>query len=737
MSLSFLDALNDVQRAAVTAVEGPVLIVAGAGSGKTRVLTYRVAYLLAQGTSPRNILALTFTNKAAGEMKERIADLVGVDRARSLWMGTFHSLFSRILRREASSLGYTKDFTIYDADDSVALIRSTMAEFGISSQDYSPKMIHHRISSAKNAMIHPGLYRSRAANALEERIALLYENYERRLRASNAMDFDDLLVRTIDLFEKFPDVLARYREQFRYVMIDEYQDTNRAQYLAVHLLAGPRGNICVVGDDAQSIYRFRGADIRNILEFERDYPGHKTFRLEQNYRSTKRILAVADGVIRNNRHRIVKELWTENDQGDPVAVRTSRDERDEGEDVRQIIQSHVTRGVPLSQIAVLYRTNSQSLSVEDALRRASIPYGLVGGVAFYRRKEVKDALAYLRLAVNPRDDEAFVRAVNTPARGIGETSVKRIRAYAEARGIPLFDAARAAGAIDALAPRVAKALVQFALLFEPFRTDAVSADWSEAVSQLLSNSGLLESHRSEGTPDSVARWDNVQRILSHVAEFAEHNPDGGLTEYLQEVSLVSDVDSYDPSAGRVTLMTVHAAKGLEFDVVVVVGMEEGLFPVGSAAQDRDDLEEERRLFYVAVTRARRRLYLTNCERRYRFGELSYPTPSRFLQEIDDEHLEYSSTSPRKPPVGPRSQTTPSVQRPRPRRSVPDMEVDEYSQVVPELRAGVQVIHPTFGAGRVEAVVGAGDRTTLTVRFDRVGRKQLMLRFANLRVLGSS
>jgi len=735
-SAQFLGDLNEVQRQAVTTTDGPVLIVAGAGSGKTRVLTYRIAYLLSTGVPPWSILSLTFTNKAAGEMKERIAELVGVDRARQLWMGTFHSVFSRILRREGEVLGFTSSFTIYDTDDSVALIRSAMAEYGISPQDFSPKMIHHRISAAKNAMINPAQYRSRAATPLDERIALLYENYERRLRASNAMDFDDLLVRTIELFQKHPAVADKYRKQFAYVMIDEYQDTNRAQYMVVRALTEGGTNICVVGDDAQSIYGFRGADIRNILDFERDYPGHRTFRLEQNYRSTKRILAAADDVIRNNRNRIDKTLWTDNDQGEKVSIVTSRDEREEGEEVVKITRRGVSDGIPLSEIAVLYRTNSQSLSIEDALRRANIPYGLLGGVAFYRRKEVKDAMAYLRLAVNSRDDEAFARAVNTPARGFGETSMKRLRSYAEHNGLSLVAAARTPENIEGVTPRVGNVLAGFVAMLDRAH-DAAPGDGASHIAQrLLSESGLFESYRAEGTPEALARWDNVQRILSHIAEFSEGRPEAGLDEYLQEIALVADVDGYDAEAERVTLMTVHSAKGLEFDLVVVVGMEEGLFPVGNTSQDREELEEERRLFYVAVTRARKRLYLTNCERRYRFGELSYPTPSRFLNEIDERHVEFGSTTPRTSTVGSvgGSWTIRREDRHRAAPSIDPVPDDEYSQEVRELRVGSAVLHPTFGRGIVEGVDGSGERTKLTVRFERAGRKQLMVKFAGLRLL---
>ncbi len=765
VSADFINDLNPVQREAATTTDGPVLIVAGAGSGKTRVLTYRIAYLLAHGTPAWRVLALTFTNKAAGEMKERVARLVGHERAHSLWMGTFHSVFSRILRREAEKLGYTSSFTIYDTDDSLSVVRSAMSEFGISTSDFTPKSIHGRISAAKNAMVNPTAYRSSASDPVEEKVAHVYESYERRLRASNAMDFDDLLVKTIELFERHPDVAEKYQKQFRYILIDEYQDTNRAQYTVVNILAALNRNICVVGDDSQSIYRFRGADIRNILDFEHDYPDYRIYRLEQNYRSTKNILAVADDVIRNNRRRIDKTLWTDNQDGERVRVLTVRDEREEGEEVVKIVERLRREGMSLNDLAVLYRTNSQSLSVEDALRRANIPYGLVGGVAFYRRKEVKDALAYMRLVVNERDDESFLRAVNTPARGVGETSMKRLRVFAQSRGISLMETARHPERVPDLTPRVGVVLTKFAAMIDLYRNHLADMPPAELVRTLLSESGLLESYRDEGTPEAVARWDNVQRILSHVAEYTEANPEADLALYLQEISLMSDADSYDSAAERVTLMTIHSAKGLEFRGVVVVGLEEGLFPLGNSAQQEEDLEEERRLFYVAVTRAKERLYLTNAERRYRFGELSYPTPSRFLNEVRDELLEYDATAPPRPasssfslgtmrgaraggsrpwsaqrdtarqrpeesPAGDRRAETPI---PEPGFE-PQVSPDDYSQTPRTLQVGTRVVHPTFGPGKVEAIVGSGERTKLTVRFDGVGRKQLMLKFANLRLM---
>ena len=744
----FIKDLNTVQQQAVTTMDGPLLIVAGAGSGKTRVLTYRVAWMLSQGVAPWRILALTFTNKAAREMKERIAALVGERRAAPLWMGTFHSIFSRILRREAELLGYTSSFTIYDTDDSLGVIRQIMTVRGISPQDYSPKAIRNRISAAKNAMINPGLYRSQAENALDERVTLVYQDYEARLKSNNAMDFDDLLVKTIELFELHPETLKTYQEQFRYVLIDEYQDTNRAQYTVVKMLAEKHRNLSAVGDDAQSIYKFRGADIRNILDFERDYPDYSIFRLEQNYRSTKTILAAADDVIKNNRGQIPKTLWTDNDQGEPIRVTTLRDERDEGSEVVRLIRKESDRGMSLNQMAVLYRINSQSLSIEDALRRANIPYVLVGGVAFYQRAEVKDALSYLRLLVNELDNESFLRAVNRPARGIGEVSIRRLRAMAEHNSLPLLEAARRADEVPDLTTRAMNGLKHFAEMIDSWRDAQSDISLPEVARIVLTESGLLGSFKDEGTPESMARWDNVQRVLSHIAEYVEANPDATLDLYLQEISLLSDLDNYDQADDRVTLMTIHSAKGLEFSVVVVPGMEDGLFPVGQTVADQEELEEERRLFYVAVTRAKERLYITNCERRYRFGELSYPTPSRFLNEIRDELLEFNSTAPRSTfgSSGNRSFSsgfsakksfgTSSRKKERPTSDwTPDpVPEDDYSQVPKTLQVGSLVAHDSFGEGRVEAINGQGEKARITVRFESVGRKQLVLKFARLRIL---
>ena len=543
-------------------------------------------------------------------------------------------------------LGYTSSFTIYDTDDSRALVKQIMGTFGISAQDIPPRSIRNRISAAKNALVRPSEFRKSVRNLFDEQVATVYEEYEKRIRANNAMDFDDLLTRTIELFEKNSDVLKKWSSRFNYILIDEYQDTNRAQYRVITMLTANQKNLTVVGDDAQSIYRFRGADIRNMLDFERDYPGLSIFRLEQNYRSTGTILAAASDVIKQNRSQIEKKLWTENESGDLIDVMTLRDERDEGSELVRLISTKRDDGTSLNEIAVLYRTNAQSLSIEDALRRANIPYTLVGGVAYYQRTEVKDLLAYLKLIINPRDDESFLRSVNRPARGIGEVTVRRLRNGAERENLSLLEMAGRATQIEDLSPRAKKSLHGFAEMVARWQSHLEDVPLPEFARAVATESGLIASLKEDGSPEGLARWENVERLLSHIVEYVEEIPEARLENYLQEIALLSEIDNYDQSEERVTLMTIHAAKGLEFEFVLLPGLEEGLFPIGQTGSDEEELEEERRLFYVAVTRAKRVLTITNCERRYRFGELSYPTPSRFLTEIGQEHLRYNSTAPR-------------------------------------------------------------------------------------------
>jgi len=736
--VSFLDQLNPVQREAVTTVDGPVMIIAGAGSGKTRVLTYRTAYLISQGKNPASILALTFTNKAAQEMKERIIKLVGPE-SRSIWMGTFHSIFARILRMECERLGYERHFTIYDTDDSQAMVKSIMNALKISQQQYPPAGIRSRISMAKNQMISPKAFMASANDPLLEKTALVYEEYEKRLKANNAMDFDDLLLKPLELFQKHKDVLERYQWRFRYILVDEYQDTNRVQYKLIKDLASLTRNICVVGDDAQSIYAFRGADIRNILDFEKDYPDAKVFRLEQNYRSTKTILAAADSVIKNNKAQIHKTLWTDNPQGEPVTLVICEDDREEGyKIVSKIEEESHKHKLDLRDFAVLYRTNAQSRSIEDALRRHGIPYIIVGGVAFYKRKEIKDVLAYLRILANPKDEESILRVINYPARGIGEATIEKLQAFARSRNLPLFDALTDTGLQEVLPERAWKAVYGFGAMLRKYLKLKNELSLSELARMVVDEIGILQIFKEENTLESLTRRENVLELLSAVTEFSDLNPDAGLDGFLEEVSLVSDVDEAEFGKNAVTLMTLHAAKGLEFPVVFIAGLEEGLFPLAQSLMEPKDLEEERRLFYVGMTRAKHKVYLLHALVRYRYGETGRSMPSRFLDEIDRSLLVVEGNQ----RLAAAASGTTSMRRSRAMArgrseedqyfsdSMPDYENE--SQMPKPCRVGARVIHDTFGAGRVIAVEGKGENARAVVDFESVGCKHLMLKFANLR-----
>ncbi|MBI4418196.1 MAG: UvrD-helicase domain-containing protein, partial [Ignavibacteriales bacterium] len=635
--MTFLQDLNPVQRDAVEAANGPVMIIAGAGSGKTRVLTYRIAHLIACGVSPGEILALTFTNKAAREMKERIVRLVG-EKAGGLWMGTFHSMFARVLRKECELIGYTKSFTIYDSDDSLNSVKTVMGSMGLSPQRISPQLLRSLISGAKNQLLTPRGYKDVARDAVAEQAAEVYRLYEKHLERSNAMDFDDLLVRPTQLFTRYPEVLQRYQYKFKFILIDEFQDTNRAQYHVVKLLSARFRNICVVGDDAQSIYAFRGADIRNILDFKRDFPHCQTFRLEQNYRSTKTILAAADRLIGNNVDRLQKNLWTENQLGEPIEIIECADDRDEGQAVVQMIQNETAHQKhQLSDIAVLYRTNAQSRAIEDELRRSGIPYVIVGGVRFYERKEIKDVLAYMRLLVNPKDAESLLRVVNYPPRGIGETTMERLALFAKERDLSLFDSLSVLEQVPGLTDRARGGLQHFRTLLQKYADLRAAMSFTELVRSLVDELGILRIFKAEETPESVARWENVQELLSAITEFQEDHEGANLEEFLEEVALVSDVDAWEGTSNAVTLMTLHSSKGLEFPVVMITGVEEGILPFYSNSIDRPSLEEERRLAYVGMTRAKEKLYLSRAKLRYRFGEPAIPGPSRFLSEIGTQN----------------------------------------------------------------------------------------------------
>lgn len=747
--MPLLDQLNPVQRRAASVIDGPVMIVAGAGSGKTRVLTYRIAHLLESGIPPYEILALTFTNKAAKEMKERIERLIG-RHAHSVWAGTFHSIFARILRQEAEALGYSRSFTIYDTDDTLSMIKNIMSGLNIPQQQINPRAVQSRISGAKNQMISPKEYDEIAKDFIDQKVSQIFTEYQPKLLKNNAMDFDDLLLRPIDLFKKFPSVLEKYQHRFKYLLVDEYQDTNRAQYVLINLIAQKFRNICVVGDDAQSIYAFRGADIKNILDFERDYPAAKVFRLEQNYRSTKTILAAADSVIKNNRNQIHKTLWTDNPEGEKITVIESEDDKAEGHTIAQKIQEHISKEkMNLKDFAILYRTNAQSRSIEDALRRSGIPYVIVGGVEFYKRKEIKDVLAYLRLVVNPRDDESLLRVINFPGRGIGETTIDKLIEHATKHSMSLFDVVLQCSAVTAISERTKKAILQFGSVVLKYADMKSQMSATEIARSLVDEIGILKLYKEEQTPESLGRWENVQELLSAISEFVDQNKDKATLEsFLEEVALVAAIDQLVDERNSVTMMTLHAAKGLEFPVVFITGMEEGLFPLYQITPDASELEEERRLCYVGITRAMRKLYITYTRIRYRFGDVSYPVVSRFLSEILESLLERESSRRSSFSVDTISHLAAVrkrygnalQQKKEPKNDVfiPDQEVDYANESQEEIRlsVGVYVEHEVFGKGKVTQLSGKGESAKAVVQFQSVGPKNLMIKFARLRVLGA-
>ncbi len=760
MQSKLLIGLNQAQQDAVSGSDGPTMIVAGAGSGKTKVLTHRIGYLLEQGIRPWEILSLTFTNKAAGEMKERISKLVGSELTKDLWMGTFHSVFARILRRHAELLGYTVSFTIYDSDDSLGLIKRVMEQLNIARDQFNPNAVRSRISSLKNNLITPSDFTAMARDFFSEQVAEIYPVYLKALKGSNAMDFDDLLIKTIELFVHHPQALEIYQRRFRYVLVDEYQDTNRAQYMVVKLLSAIHRNLTVVGDDAQSIYAFRGADIKNILDFQTDYPQAKTFRLEQNYRSTGNILAVADILIKHNKKQLDKTLFTKNPKGETVKVVECSDEREEGAMVVRTIEDEIRKErYSLADAAVLYRTNAQSRALEDAFRRQGIPYVIVGGVAFYKRKEIKDALAYIRLIVNPADSESLLRVINFPARGIGETTLKRVAEFARERGTYILDVLLAPEFIPQIKPNTAVKLRQFYELIEKYRKLIPELSPSELLRALIDETGMLVELKSENTLESLARYENLKEFLSAITEHFSLKSDATIESFLEEISLVSDADKVDGAKNVVTLMTLHAAKGLEFPLVFICGLEEGLFPNANSSFEDFSLEEERRLLYVGITRAMRKCYLTYAKSRLKYGEYSSAMASQFLEEISatdaiEMITSYGSrisslkaSSQREDFVGNSplfnnsttfGSRTFSARRKESSSYAQEEAPDSYSQIdtssAMQIRKGVRVQHEIFGEGRVLEVSGKGDNAKAIVDFVGRGRKNLMLKFANLRLL---
>lgn len=741
--MSFLADLNLVQRQAVEAVNGPVMIIAGAGSGKTRVLTYRVAHLIHCGVPPYEILALTFTNKAADEMRERIRHLVG-PKANDIWMGTFHSIFARMLRKEGETLGYSRSFTIYDSEDSLNVIRKCMADLGFSHQQFSPSAFRALVSRAKNQLISPQQYQKHANDLISERVGKVYETYEKRLKRCNAMDFDDLLIKPIDLFQKKKSVLEKYQYRFKFCLVDEFQDTNRAQYVVTQQLVNRYRNICVVGDDAQSIYAFRGADIRNILDFEKDFPQCQTFRLEENYRSTKTILSAADKLIKYNVDQLQKNLWTKNGTGDPISVLQCEDDRDEAAQIVKRIKEHIlSKKADLKDFAILYRTNAQSRSIEDEMRRSGIPYVIVGGIRFYERKEIKDVLAYLRLIANSSDDESVRRVVNYPSRGIGDVTFERLNDYARKKSISLFSAIAEVDRIGELTERSRSALSEFHRLIRKYQDLGKKISLSELSRSLVDELNILRIFKEEGTPEALARWENVHELLSAISEFSDTRPDPTLESFLEEVSLVSDIDSWESTRNAVTLMTLHSSKGLEFPVIFIAGLEENLLPFYSNAVEASELEEERRLFYVGITRAKKKLYLLHTRMRYRFGEPTFPVVSRFISELGEDNIEavssysYRRANRTSDRFSKRSLPSPaSVKRKEHDESsyitdpMPDYESE--SQINLEVKRGTIVAHETFGRGEVIEVSGSGDGKKAAVHFENYGVKNLILKFAKLK-----
>ncbi len=741
--MNFLNDLNSAQLEAVKAANGPVIIIAGAGSGKTRVLTYRIAYLLACGVPAHQILALTFTNKAANEMKSRIIKLVG-DEAKYLWMGTFHSMFARILRKECIHLKFTPAFTIYDEVDSLTAVKKIMEKLNLSTQQYNPNAIRARISGAKNQYISPNKFTSLVKDIYDEKVSLIYIEYDKLLRQSNAMDFDDLLVKPIELFEKKKDVLEKYQYRFKFILVDEFQDTNYAQYYVIQLLAKMQKNIAVVGDDAQSIYSFRGADIKNILNFQKDYPECQVFRLEQNYRSTKAIISVADQLISFNKARLEKNLWTTNPTGEPVAILKCVDDKEEGNQiVKAIHQESHKRKLDLKDFAVLYRTNAQSRAIEEAFRKNAIPYEIVGGIRFYERKEIKDMLAYLKLIVNPNDEVSLLRIINYPVRGIGDVTIDRLRKYALDKSISLFDTLKEIKHIEGLTDKARKGLAQFFTLINKYQLLKQQMSISELTRSMVDELEILKMYKEERTAESMSRWENVQELLSAISEFSNDRADATLESFLEEVSLVSDIDTWDGEHNAVTLMTLHSSKGLEFPVVLITGLEEGLLPFYSNSLDNSDLEEERRLFYVGITRAQQKLYITHTNLRYRFGDITYPSESRFLCELGKKNIERFGfqVAQKRTPVSVYSNDKPLVRsgltskkKKETKISFDDVmpDYENESQELFEIKRGAIVAHEIFGRGKVVEVNGKGDSQKAVIYFDGCGVKNLIVKYAKLR-----
>ena len=772
----YISQLNEAQQEPVLQKDGPMIIIAGAGSGKTRVLTVRIAYLMSLGVDAFSILALTFTNKAAREMKKRIGDIVGAAEAKNLWMGTFHSVFARILRSEADKLGFPSNFTIYDTQDSVRLISAIIKEMQLDKDVYKPKQVLGRISSYKNSLITVKAYFNnpelQEADAMSKkpRLGEIYQNYVERCFKSGAMDFDDLLLKTNELLNRFPDVLAKYQDRFRYILVDEYQDTNHSQYLIVRALSDRFQNICVVGDDAQSIYAFRGANINNILNFQKDYDNVKTYRLEQNYRSTKNIVEAANSIIDKNKTKLEKVVWTANDFGPKIKVQRSITDGEEGRFVAsEIFEQKMRNQMRNGQFAILYRTNAQSRAMEDALRKRDIPYRIYGGLSFYQRKEIKDVLCYLRLVINPKDEEALVRVINYPARGIGDTTVEKLTVAANHYKRSLFEVMENIDKIDLKLNSGTKQKIEdFVTMIKSFQVINEQQDAFVLTEHVAKKTGLVQELKKDATPEGIARIENIETLMGGIKDFIEGQREidgarGALSEFLEDVALATDLDKDTGDDDRVALMTIHLAKGLEFPYVFVVGMEEDLFPSAMSLNTRSELEEERRLFYVALTRAEHQAYLTYAQSRYRWGKLTDAEPSRFIEEIKDEYLEYINPMDTggyryKPSMdldifGDVDKSKLRLAKPvggtPPKRNdyepIPSANIRKLKPVgnAPsntnlfdsKLTIGNVVMHERFGKGEIINLEGIGADKKAEIKFEVGGIKKLLLRFAKLDVIG--
>ena len=781
----YLNGLNEPQREAVTHIKGPLMIVAGAGSGKTKVLTTRIAHLMNNGVDAFNILALTFTNKAAAEMKERIERILGNAEARNLYIGTFHSVFARILRAEAHRIGYPNSFTIYDTDDSRSVIKTVVNELNLDDKHYKPNVVGNRISSAKNALVGPAEYatdyyiQQEDMRANRPAIAQIYAAYANRCFKNGAMDFDDLLLKMYELLKNFPEVLHKYQHKFKYILIDEYQDTNPVQYQITKLLAAVHENICVVGDDAQSIYSFRGATIENILQFQKDYDDVKVVKLEQNYRSSQNIIHVANEVIKNNKGQIPKNLWTENKEGDKIVLVRTMTDNDEGRFVADCIQEQKLRYHFYNKnFAILYRTNAQSRSFEESLRRMGIAYRIYGGVSFYQRKEVKDFLAYLRVIANTRDEEALKRIINYPVRGIGKTTIEKCVIAANEQNISMYEVVSRAPEFGFKAGTL-EALQNFHTMIRYFQSMLTGTNAYDVAVQVGKHTNLVKELFNDKTTEGLARYENIQELLNSIKEWTESpsNEDGELGDkslgsYLQQITLLTDADDDKGEQDAVKMMTIHAAKGLEFECVFVGGVEETLFPSGMSINTREELEEERRLFYVAVTRAKQKLWLTYANARYRFGQLVQNDPSRFIEEMPEQYIDKtyagggarnnagsdmgsafermqrgfgfggsSNAAAAERKYGPPPSRKPSakpeylpVQPVAPKVVAHVPSADFVASDTSQLQAGQKVEHQKFGFGTVSSIEGSAHNPVATIQFEKNGEKKIMLNYAKLRIV---